>query len=190
MPAPAEPVRPRFINWVAIKYLPSGVSSRSSGERVPQRTSMSPWTPHATSGGPAGGGGGCCAPARATSASAIKRENDVLNRMDFLYGRFYRSEGATNVRYNHVRKNSSSNVRECDEDYHLFCKCSFRWFGLHSARRRYRPRRKGLGRSSASRHLSASAPSATAMPRWSARRLPRPSGKCRRNGSTPRSPRE
>src|ERR1700678_1602584 len=54
MPAPTASLRPMLMNWVAIKYLPSGVSSRSSGDRVPQRTSISPWTPHVARGGAVG----------------------------------------------------------------------------------------------------------------------------------------
>src|SRR3984957_7219654 len=85
MPAPAEPARPMLTNWEAIKYSPSGVSSRSSGDRVPKRTSMSPWMPHAMSGGPAGGGG-CWAIPTPASASTIKKLKVVLNRMDISYG--------------------------------------------------------------------------------------------------------
>src|SRR5580704_314705 len=56
-PAPVPPLP--FTNWLTMRYFPSGVNSRSSGEWVPQMISRSPWTPHSTGGGPAAGG--CCA---------------------------------------------------------------------------------------------------------------------------------
>ena len=53
--SPATPAPPGpFTIWLTMSDFPSGVSSRSSGERVPQMMSMSPCAPHSIRGGAGG----------------------------------------------------------------------------------------------------------------------------------------